>query len=254
MTANMQEAVMTDRPRVSQRWWRSATALVMLAPLLGACATDEMPDAGAPTSAEAPAAPAVEDSTPQQLTPEQELRAIAALREREALLNAISQREAEQRYARSSASPPAATAPDDDGSYRSAEAEASDEAERRLMNRLIESWHERHRATAPEPEPNPESSPAFPPIAEPTPSPEPQPAPAPTPEPTPGPTTETPPPAPDYSPVPVPTPTVETPLIATPSPPPDIQAGGGPTQQPPIIDADPPGSRCGWWRLCHLWQ
>lgn len=35
---------------------------------------------------------------------------------------------------------------------------------------------------------------------------------------------------------------------------PDTQIGGASSLQPPMIDSEPPGSRCGWWRLCNLWD
>jgi len=58
----------------------------------------------------------------------------------------------------------------------------------------------------------------------------------------------------------VPTPAPQ-PLARQPNPhdgsagqPPGTTANGAPQPAPPMIDADPPGSKCGWWRLCHFWE
>jgi hypothetical protein len=32
------------------------------------------------------------------------------------------------------------------------------------------------------------------------------------------------------------------------------QANGRPASSEPMIDARPPGSRCGYWQLCNLWE
>jgi hypothetical protein len=43
------------------------------------------------------------------------------------------------------------------------------------------------------------------------------------------------------------------PPIKAPAPPPDEHADGSPASRP-MIDANPPGEKCGWWRLCNLWD
>ena len=48
---------------------------------------------------------------------------------------------------------------------------------------------------------------------------------------------------------PQPTPVTKAPALS-----PDQHADSSPAPAPPMIDANPPGTRCGWWRLCNLWD